>query len=326
MNSENKFTPSDKGILDRRQSKVSSDSFAVKRDSLAKKVVGNFIGDNDSDSLYNSLSGKSGQRQREKFESIVKIAERVWLPEFKNSFSEKLDILRQNGDLNISPEEVKKRLSDVQIFFFDKGTKAGEKVDAKGANSRYSTVHIEIDTNFNGDENEFLADLQHTFNHEMLHAISGSLFLTTPRHLGVFNTDKYRRGLVFGPTIMGDDIERFSWLNEAVTETLALEMDENKDTDFLSYKNERLLLSLLINGPVGGSEQKIDKKKFYHAYFESYQEKDSAENRLKYWKELIHSINSAFYPGFLLKLDKLIKEKGVGYMVSNFQHICENKI
>ncbi len=312
-----------KGILDRRQKKVSPDSFDVTRDKLTRKIAGAFLASGDDEPVYDNISGRGADQHREKFEQIKKVVEKEWLPEFKEEFIEKIDLLRQSGNLNLTPEEIKKRLASVQIYFFSKGSTKGRDIDAKAVTSPYSSVLIEVDTNLK--DAELRADLQHTFNHEMLHVVSGSLFLTTPKHLGIFNTEKYRRGLVFGPLAKGEKVERFRWLNEAVTESLALEMNKDKDRDSAPYRPERLLLSLLVNGPAGSDKHKVDRKKFSHAYFENYEPKDEADARLKNWKELVRSINKAYYPGFLVKIDKLIEKKGLGYVINHFHILCENE-
>lgn len=322
MNGEKSFKPQpSKGILDRRSSKVSADSFDVKIDKVVSRV---FSGSVDNEPLYDSRSGSVADNQRKKYGEIKKMAEKEWLPEFMESFLGKIDILRQNGDLNLSPEEIKKRMSGIKISFFDQGSFAGKDFDALGVFGS-NNIFAGIDSSGLKDTTALKKNLQHVFDHEMLHAISGSLFITTPKHLGLFNTQKQRTGLRFDS--LGDTkIERFKWLNEAVTETLALDMDKDVERDSAPYKSERLLLSLLINGPAGGDgKHKVDKTNFFQAYFENYEPKDSDEIRLQYWKELTRSIGASYYSGFLVKIDKLIKEKGIGYVVSRFHILCEDK-
>lgn len=328
MNGEGKNNTHKKGILDRRSSKVSPDDLRVKRDGPANWLVAQGINSLDNEGIFSKPEERSDKSQRKKFEAARDMVKKEWLPEFKIEFLEKIELLRQSGDLSLSVEEIKKRLSGIQIFFFDSDSLASSlRDDARGVVSQFSSVHLGINTNFSGDEKEMKADLQHTFNHEMLHVVSGKLFLTTPRHLGVFNTEKYRTGLFFGPRENDGNVERFEWLNEAVTETLALDMDKGKNIKFPSYySEERLLLSLLMNGPVGKSGFKIDKKKFTNAYFEDYEANDAVEIRLQYWKELMHAVNDLYYPGFLVKIDKIIKRKGgVDYVIHNFQRLCQDK-
>lgn len=324
MSVEKGFRPTEKGILDRKSSKVSPDSLDVKRDGLVNKISRIFWSGKNDEPVYENMSGRVGERQRKNFEALKNKVEKEWLPEFGGQFLEKLDVLRAEGDLEITPEEIKKRMKDVRVSFFDKGSLKAVSIDAGGVTTPFSAVMIELDPS-SGDEDVLKEDLQHTYNHEMLHVVSGSLFLTTPRHLGIYNTEKYRRGLAFGPRAEGEQVERFTWLNEAVTETLALQMDRDKDRDSAPYKPERLLLSLLINGPAGNSEVKVERKKFSQAYFENYVAEKDADERLQNWKELVHSINEKYYPGFLVDIDKLIKEKGIGFVISRFHVLCEGK-
>jgi len=287
-------------------------------------VSGVFSGSVDNEPLYDDRSGNIADKQRQKFNEIKKIAEKEWIPEFMESFLEKIDVLRQNGDLNLSPEEIKKRMSDIKINFFDQGSFGGRDFDALGVFGRLRNIFMGIDSNGFESVETLKKNMQHVFDHEMLHAISGSLFVTTPKHLGKFNNQKQRTGLKFDS--LGDTkTERFRWLNEAVTETLALDMDKDLERDSAPYKAERLLLTLLINGPAGGDgTHKVDKTKFFQAYFENYEPKDSDEVRLQHWKELTRSISASYYSGFLVKIDKLIKERGIGYVVSHFHILCED--
>ena len=324
------FGVESKGMLDRRSSKVSSDSLDVKRDVLTKKFANLMLIGQSEDSADNKYIGKNAEQHRKDFDVVRKKVEQEWLPGFKESFVNNLELLRQSGGLDLSPDEVAKKMDKVRVDFFSRYSELAAKVKAPGVNTPFSSVFIELDPyDSRGDEN-LRPTLQHIYNHEMFHVISGSLFLTTPRHLGIYNTAQHRQGLSFGPKV-GTDVEsmekkeRFTWLNEAVTENLALSISKDGADDFATYRAERVLLSLLINGPVGEGSVRVDRNKFYQAYFEDYKAEDSDEIRLKKWKELIRSINEAYYPGFLVKIDKLIKEKNIGYVISHFHVLCKDK-
>ena len=63
----------------------------------------------------------------------------------------------------------------------------------------------------------------------------------------------------------------------------------------------------------------------YEQFFGCSVEKKTDEYGIQYWKELMRSIGESYYSGFLVKIDKLIKEKGIGYVVSRFHILCEDK-
>lgn len=320
---ERAFGPSKKESENVRTSKLSPDSFRVKVDKVINKVASGIFGSGSDEPLYDNRSGKSAELQRARFAEIKKTAEKEWLPEFKQQFVEKANNLIQSGELNISLDELKKRIAGIKISFFNQGTMASKKFDAGGL---YGADSILVGINFSGQEDRELikADSQHIFNHEMLHAISGALYVTRVKRQGLHGVQRQRTGLRF-ESVGENEFERFAWLNEAVTETLALEMDDDLERDLAPYREERILFSLLVNGPAGRAIQGVERKKFSHAYFENYEPKDASENRLEHWKELVRSISESYYPGFLVKIDKLIKEKGIGYVITHFHILCESE-
>lgn len=323
MNGERGFDPSMNESRGKRTSKLSPESFGVKLDKAITKVARSVFGHGSSEPLYDNLSGKAAESQREKMSEIKKVAEKEWLPEFKAQFLEKIEALIQSGELNITVEELDKRMSGVKISFFNQGTMASEALDAGGAYNS-DQILVGIDLHGQKDDQAVKADSQHIFNHEMLHAISGALHVTRVKPSGLYRTQRERTGLKFQST-GENEFERFTWLNEALTETLALELDKNIDRDLAPYRPERTLLSLLINGPAGGGVAGVGRNKFSHAYFENYEPKDEPAERLKFWKELSRSISETYYPGFLVDIDKMIKERGIGFVISRFHVLCEGK-
>lgn len=323
MNSEKGFDLSVNEFKGKRTSKLSPDSFSVKLDKVVNNVARSVFGHGSSEPLYDNRSGKVAELQREKFGEIKKMAEKEWLPEFKAQFLEKAGALIQSGELNITADELRKRIAGVKISFFNHGTIASEALDTGGVYNS-DQILVGIDLNGQKDLEAVKVHSRHIFNHEMLHAISGVLYVTSTKQTGLYRTQRQRTGLRF--ELMGEnEFERFAWLNEALTETLALELDKNIDRDLAPYKSERTLLSLLINGPAGGKVVGVERAKFSHAYFENYEPKDEPESRLQGWKDLMHTINEKYYPGFLVKVDKLIKEKGINYVISHFHILCEDK-
>ncbi len=98
---------------------------------------------------------------------------------------------------------------------------------------------------------------------------------------------------------------RFHWLNEAVTETVTLNLLSRENS--ASYVPERELLDLLLKK--GG--KKLPQQLFIDAYFESYDPEKPVDEHIPAWKKLYAEINEAYRPGFLLQLDKYIKRNDV---------------
>lgn len=157
------------------------------------------------------------------------------------------------------------------------------------------------------------------FTHEAIHAVSGQTDLVTPDEWeGFLKTEQTRVGLHFepsfeqavGPVPVPPERPRLTWLNEAVTEKLTLELLEQKQGG--SYESERELLGLLI-------EKGIPQDVIWRAYFENYEEKKTGEHREPALRELFRKTNAVFGERFLVALDEFIRrsapnklEQGLG--------------
>ncbi len=96
----------------------------------------------------------------------------------------------------------------------------------------------------------------------------------------------------------------FLWLDEGVTETLARELEPEV---YNTYEDEvRLIEKLLTCG-----SRPLSKETLFKAYIEDYDPTIPRSDRIPYWKAFIRSVNDAYAPRFLQKLDDYIKKYGV---------------
>ena len=171
--------------------------------------------------------------------------------------------------------------------------------------------------------NEFLVDgdrsgLTRILFHEFLHELSGKS-ITISSEVG---TDNIGRSAILhrksGVALTGEQLGQYSpnrWLNEAITEWLALELSGYQgDLDSVSYKGssaypiERAELDRLFS--LG-----LDKALVTKAYFENFIREDNNENQEKgkYFRELVAAINELESPfGFAT-----IENKHMMYEIEN---------
>ncbi len=152
--------------------------------------------------------------------------------------------------------------------------------------------------------------------HEELHALSSGQVvkheITYTYDQGskdeTFNKSSVTRPQWSGLATSGFKVTRFTWLNEAMTETLASRLVGAKPQ---SYEKEIELLGLLLTK----GRRQIDQKLLTNAYFEKrgYQAPDDEDEKHKFWKQFRQEVREAYDhdPQFLVKLDTLIQEKGV---------------
>lgn len=143
---------------------------------------------------------------------------------------------------------------------------------------------------------------EHLYTHEMLHALSGrTLVLRTDAPLAYMEFEAQRIGFRFQNVKQG----RFRWLNEAITEELAIGLTGDKEDRI--YKQERNLYKLLRTK----GKMVIPEELFLAAYFENYDPSLPPGERIPQWKKLYSAINEAYEPGFLVRLDKMIQKGGI---------------
>ena len=145
---------------------------------------------------------------------------------------------------------------------------------------------------------------EHTFDHEMMHAISASGYLQIHIDKGIdpFDEDIQKAKEKAGHDRIGTMFKsgrKFDWLNEGLTELMTSEI---RDCDPREYPESIRLLKLLFE-----QDEKL-KKLMYEAYFEDVSTDDSPDMRIPRWKRLIRHINDYFGKRFLQNLDAYINQ------------------
>lgn len=157
--------------------------------------------------------------------------------------------------------------------------------------------------------------MQHILNHEMLHAVSENspILVFKTKIKNPDSSTKINNNWACqwtGVQINSLEKTQFSWLNEAITETLNAKL---LDTPPSAYPQEITLLKLVMEKGV----IPLDFKLFIDAYFEK-KDIQSGTSESKpdvhvYWKKLIEAIRKAYPedPQFLPKIDRYIGEHGI---------------
>ncbi|MFC1702928.1 hypothetical protein ACFLZO_00485 [Patescibacteria group bacterium] len=169
-------------------------------------------------------------------------------------------------------------------------------VDPVNANQEGQRGHGAFSPDDNQLEIQYLLsyfpDLQQTiFTHEITHALSG-------KSAGIDETGKIkhvRNGL-------SSRDGKYVWLDEALTHKLSKELvgaeaEKMEEHDYDEFVELMRLLS-----------DRVPEKLFYAAYFENDDAQLPSEERRKNWKALNDAVDQAFGPGFLKKLDDLMRE------------------
>ena len=151
------------------------------------------------------------------------------------------------------------------------------------------------------EEQEVPRTLEHVYTHEMLHFLAGRTILSSVDIEQDFEGEiiHQRGGLRYNTPN-----RRFQWLNEAVTEGLAVEFMGGKDKGI--YRRERELLRLLQTK----GKTELPEDLFIDAYFENYDPNILQKDRIPAWKKLQQAINKAYEPGFLVQIDNVVRNEG----------------
>jgi hypothetical protein len=167
-------------------------------------------------------------------------------------------------------------------------------------------------TNFFGIDVSGLVETEeqeHILIHEFLHALVGKT-IHKEKEVGRIRNEvleenvrfhEQRSGLHFIASL-DSLIERFRWLNEAITEDLTRAISDVPNAT--QYQHEIELLELLCSklGPNG-------KALFRDAYFEQYHLAKPQGQRLEHYRALVDAMNGTFGSGFLVRLDTYIQEQ-----------------
>jgi len=212
--------------------------------------------------------------------------------QLENNFLKKFEEFKIKNNLETNELEIARILKSTQLYPVDPLCAALEGVGGRYFN-KFHRIEIDLTTD----------KFDHVYNHEALHAISGRTILYEkgddyPRYSSL------RDGLYFtnkNKEIYSKEKESFRWLNEAITEKMAMELSGEQTA---CYANEINVLDILIeksNGSLKNSD-------FYSAYFEQYD--SSSSEKLPSWKSLFKKIQTIYDKTFLQKLDRIIFTHG----------------
>lgn len=196
----------------------------------------------------------------------------------------------RSGYLPVDPNQLELRMGETRVYLAD-SLQVVNHLD--GDYSPYTGIVRIVHNEDKEKQNKFIF-------HEMVHVISGQTLLKKNKKIPddmplMSDINIQRNGLGFYTTNIGD--RRFVWLNEGVTEDIAVHLSQREDG---AYQQERTMLANLI-------EAGIPRETIYEAYFENYNP-DSKEKILA-WKELTRKI-SELHPdmGGAVKLIELDDE------------------
>ena len=262
--------------------------------------------------LYERLLRIHNANFKEKQAEIKKL-----FPVLRDGFLKRISERINDGTVPIKYNDVISRIENIKYEVVDPFIARYEEV---GGYFNPSTETVIIASSASVEH------INQIFDHEMLHVISGRTDATDT--LSEDNIINIRTGIHYGISFgkFGEDeldtltfVERFRWLNEAITEDNAMKFNNAKAG---YYRSERTLYDLLQKS---GSII-IPTSIFLEAYFEDYNPDTQAN--VPNWKILGDAISRAYQPGFLVILDKYIEKNGISNAInamrSNWRSILEN--
>ncbi len=287
-----------------------------------RKVFGPFLSMNfdlkllfDPDVVTDEIYEAMLRRHVKVVEEKQKMVEQE-LPRLLAGFRERAESFAERrrinlGDLNLhrlDPQEGRINLYAVDALSGDLGG------DTWG-NFRVESDEINIATQVLGGKSAYFPnDLwlffgpEMVFTHETLHLLAGrtAVGIGPAYKEGGYDIDRvtYQRiGLSFQ-----NGEPRFHWLDEAVTQSLTVELLGVSTEEAVAYTKEQKLLDLLLS--VG--RQPINRGVLETAYFENFEVyADEGESAVPAWNKFRRAVNEAYDSGFLVRLDNFVKENGL---------------
>lgn len=231
------------------------------------------------------------------------------LPEIRKT----LQLAIADGTLPISQELLDERFNNLSFEVIDPLSADLEEI---GGSYETNTHQVFLDASLPAAERESVV------LHEVLHGLSGQTsFILHDEMPDVVMTEETRSGLHFSAQTFREDVSQpkeraldLRWLNEAVTESLTIEL--SKKTEGAAYKNERQLLALLTG------EGGVPKETVVRAYFENTPAQAQADQRSNPdVRALFRQSNEQFGQRFLVNLDHFIaahdrNKKGLGVLTA----------
>ncbi len=250
-----------------------------------------------------------------------------YLPEIINNF--KLEIPAFLEQYGISADQAAKALTRIDTLAVHVVDSLVARLESMGGYYSHHDNQVSVDASLVSERRK--QPLREVLVHEFFHAISGRLVYKentkttifvdtedgeveeqktgsvethyTSGRVGLsFRVPNFEAYLFDGNKERGKD--RFEWMNEAVTEQLALEFVSHigGGTPSGGYHKEREALKLLCEK----SNPKISFQLFVEAYFENYEPIENGETIPK-WRALREAINKSEGSKFLVEKDEQMK-------------------
>ncbi len=221
--------------------------------------------------------------------------------EFRDEF--KKDILSFLQNLDEDQYDLKRvcdLIDDVDVRFYSTDIENITNTLAYSHSAHFVVFYLE--NYFNSLDN-----FKITFYHEFLHVLTNdynNIISYKDKSNNVSNKGNQSSGVMFS----GLSNSRFIWLNEAVTESLALKLNNTENSK--SYQKERKLLEILSIKKIKGTEFDLNiLTKIYFRHLKIRQ--DDETTTVDEWREFSKEIDQAFGPRFLVKLDLFIEKNGI---------------
>lgn len=220
------------------------------------------------------------------------------LPQLMSEVNTKITQAINDGIIPISLSKWEHTRENTLIFLRD----TLRDTDDTSGNANGATISISTKPSFE--------EKRHIAIHEFIHQLEGKLFVQTTdtpvkgykrKHQKIKQeTESVRGGLLYKGVFYAEP--RRQWLNEAVTEDLAMVVNGQKTTE--AYGDELALFEQLVAALGPGSRELIRL-----AYFEpSNPEQDPAE-RLEHYKKFTQLVTQTLGPNFLNRLEKFINKQ-----------------
>lgn len=217
---------------------------------------------------------KEQKNREEQFKGVV---ERV-----KSNYRQKLKLLQQKYEIVLSDDVLDQRFEHARIYLADSIVTAREKLSIASSHGLSEELVVTPEAASYG--------IEHVLDHELTHIASGVTIVSQSSD----EAQLARRGLRFYEADPELHAGRSGmWLNEAVTESIAIECDSSTAENVNGYAEERELFELLL---AKGSLQ-LNKDIFYKAYFENYYVGN--KKGVPLFNQLTKMINSSYGSNFL---------------------------
>lgn len=243
------------------------------------------------------------ERHVEQFIDFKKKFEEEIEPGFRRDFLKSLEELYDAGIVP-SIEKAKETISLVRVEVQDAANQLFEE-----KYGHYSCgLHVVVIGSHGINKKRFKKDIYKTYVHEMFHAISGKTIqeIKDPSIFVNDEDDEDDEMFEYKVDRVGFKIlNRFRWLNEAVTELLAQTIVP--DTERKSYKYEIELFRLIME------KCGLSSKDFFRAYFENYDPNEVRQSgsAIIEWKRIYGIITDKLGRGFLVSVDNKVKTIGI---------------